>query len=1363
MSKEIKKETVKKTKSTTDEAEKPKPKVVSTTEEGGDIKEASIAKFMRKRTQLVGFDYGLNKHTQFAVEFIDNSLDAIEKFQWDSTSALDNLINDMGRVSSEFERYDYDVENLKQLVQGEGQKKDQISRLTNLMLKTNQIIQSLDTVQSTLNKRIAFDNSVEKTDDKETSVPIDENIKITTTSFPEEFDKFIKKFQSIKDHYNYLVEEIHNLEINPRFMFTLDKDLFLEDFNYFTAASDSSPSSDMKNSLISTSDDEIIPQNGMDIGSKLQSSMQVASLNGASLDESVENGQTGSTIGQQAVEEGSDDEEARELRKKVKKASELDEEINNIRNAMDEFITPIVNVVDNEPMVILKLQEEEAPTVYQEKGEKDAFLYTIEVFDNGTGMRPEDLLKFGKYLASSKSQKLRQTRGSQGFGSPSAFSDAQNTTGRPITVISKHFSEIFGIASEFYTTEKNTKVYVVPPKEIECLFTHGTYIKLQYLNKKYVKGYIDSYIECAALMNSHVTFVYIDPKNEERKYPRRVNYFPKEPKYALPHPSSFKIGDFQDLLRGSENMTVSAFLTDNFVRMSTALAHTIVEEAEFELERKLNYLNIEVGFLSVINKPSEQMLFVREEERIFGRSKNPRPMKVVYMIPEGELKNSLWEKIKVYLSALKNRNELEKQNRSIDKDIQKIENGLDASKTKNEDRKKIKEKEKEAKEVEKQELNEIKVMENTEKDLAKLLHNVKLTDEITDTPVVDKIFEIVRELMISKTRPAELTQTQIEYLYMAFKNQKYMAPPTDTAIPVGETALETALIKQFKLTISNRVDYFGNSEEAIKQMGDFERQKNITKNLAKFTEEKLLAKGFDYQKSVSYDPNIEQEEYQQVIYELDLVHTSGDDFVAAFQRKPTSGKGLAFVVEAVMAYSPNPDHIPPAKKASSVIYRYVNRTPKLRDNSDCALFLGIQSVSWKNYKIADVFENGIPRGNYVIFVNCSGPYTHLMFKSQSKNALAEDEVLLKEVKFCMEVIGRKIRNYMSKREMREQRQKRSKLIEKNIPAFIDAIYNVAKINPKYKDLTKTMLEEKINQALAADTESTRRRKKVEGPEGAEGKLESAEAESESESSEEGEEETKPKIRAESEEEEEGQEEGEEEEDEDGESVEYDEEGEVKRKSKETKPSNETKNEKSETSEVEESEEETPQKPQKQASEPIVAKKSVPTVSQQSKPTQQQLLKPSMVEKEKQPEKATVAKVAAQETVQKKTVIPEPVQKKTVISEPVQKKTIISEPVQKKTTVPEKVTVQKPAIESKPATINVAQGAQQSISADLSDQAILNALSDGRFYLTSELAKKMNITNNIDGRFLQTRLVTLRQKGIIEAGKKEDKILWKIKK
>ncbi|MHA2088410.1 MAG: hypothetical protein ACW972_09050, partial [Promethearchaeota archaeon] len=37
---------------------------------------------MRKRTQLVGFEYGYWKHVQYCAEFIDNALDAIESFQW---------------------------------------------------------------------------------------------------------------------------------------------------------------------------------------------------------------------------------------------------------------------------------------------------------------------------------------------------------------------------------------------------------------------------------------------------------------------------------------------------------------------------------------------------------------------------------------------------------------------------------------------------------------------------------------------------------------------------------------------------------------------------------------------------------------------------------------------------------------------------------------------------------------------------------------------------------------------------------------------------------------------------------------------------------------------------------------------------------------------------------------------------------------------------------------------------------------------------------------------------------------------------------------------------------------------------------
>ncbi|RLI59283.1 MAG: hypothetical protein DRO93_08590, partial [Candidatus Thorarchaeota archaeon] len=50
--------------------------------DAGDIKQGTIAKFMRKRTQLVGFETGLNKHTQYAIEFLDNAIDALESWWW---------------------------------------------------------------------------------------------------------------------------------------------------------------------------------------------------------------------------------------------------------------------------------------------------------------------------------------------------------------------------------------------------------------------------------------------------------------------------------------------------------------------------------------------------------------------------------------------------------------------------------------------------------------------------------------------------------------------------------------------------------------------------------------------------------------------------------------------------------------------------------------------------------------------------------------------------------------------------------------------------------------------------------------------------------------------------------------------------------------------------------------------------------------------------------------------------------------------------------------------------------------------------------------------------------------------------------
>ena len=172
-------------------------------------------------------------------------------------------------------------------------------------------------------------------------------------------------------------------------------------------------------------------------------------------------------------------------------------------------------------------------------------------------------------------------------------------------------------------------------------------MELSYLNVKYKRGYIDKYIEQTALTNPHITIIYLDPNGNEKIYPRRVKRFPREPVYALPHPSSVNIGDFQDLLRSSQNLTISAFLQDNFVRISSGLAREILKQTETSLESNLGLLNVDHGFISWIKNPST-IYFLRYEKRIYGRSKKEREKLVIYKIENKADINKYWEIIKPF-------------------------------------------------------------------------------------------------------------------------------------------------------------------------------------------------------------------------------------------------------------------------------------------------------------------------------------------------------------------------------------------------------------------------------------------------------------------------------------------------------------------------------------------------------------------------------------------------------------------------------------------------------------------------------------------------------------------------------------------
>ena len=746
-----------------------------------------------------------------------------------------------------------------------------------------------------------------------------------------------------------------------------------------------------------------------------------------------------------------------------KEEIEVEEEVKRIIEDMDEIIQPVETIVNIEPLVIIRMRESEAASfLTSELSQKNVMSYTFEIFDNGIGMHKGDMRKFGKYLASSKSLELKQTRGSQGFGAPSAFSDAQNTTGKPIVAVSKSKGSFYATVSEFFTTSKNEKKYLVRPTEVDSKFLHGTYIKLNYLNVKYTRGFVDTYIKETALMNPHITLIFIDPYGKEWIYRRLVSSFPRQPQYAKPHPSSTNIGDLQDLLTKSENLTISAFLQDNFVRMSSKLAKEILKIAERNLEDKTSLMILKNGFINKVVKRSDLIYFFKYEKRVYGRSTKPRDKLIIYNIDSEELKNKYWESIDKH-------NKFDKDLERLYREIKKLHDRIDKSETKKDIKKIEKEISNLLNNVDRLFQERLKIKNELEKifkDNTGLIEAKKLKNRV-------ELEDLINGVQISKVRPSELTNNQFNSLFHAFKSVKYMSPPTDTAIPVGDIVLENTLIKEIGLKISENIDDFDDPIENVTTSFDIlqeelkrdqDKKKIHTESEIKdFTLTPEDVKNFnsrilvsidikdqylepeEFQKTIEKKLNstteVQKDSYREVFDFFTEIYKKDDDFISAETRPPTSGKGLAYVVEAALAYCNDSKKLDTPKRSRDVLSRFVNRTPKLRDSADCAITKAVQSVNWKNYKL-DVFDNNLPKGPIKLLVNVSGPYVHLMFKSQSKNALAEDEDLLKEIKFCLEAIGRRLRIYLNRKANIRKSEKRAGLIEKYIPIFVQSAYNI---------------------------------------------------------------------------------------------------------------------------------------------------------------------------------------------------------------------------------------------------------------------------------------------------------------------------------
>ncbi len=221
------------------------------------------------------------------------------------------------------------------------------------------------------------------------------------------------------------------------------------------------------------------------------------------------------------------------------------------------------------------------PEVYVEVVDMGNDRFRVVIEDNGPGIVKQQVPKvFAKLLYGSKFFKLSQTRGQQGIGISAAVMYAQLTTGKPAKITSKIDPKKPAHYYELFLDTQHNRPDILNESEFEWKKEHGTKVELE-LEASYQQGSqsIDEYLKQTSIANPHATIVYTNPKAEQFVFARAVETLPPIPKEIKPHPYGIELGMLIKFLGLSENRTLQAFLTNEFCRVSSAVAKEICEKA----------------------------------------------------------------------------------------------------------------------------------------------------------------------------------------------------------------------------------------------------------------------------------------------------------------------------------------------------------------------------------------------------------------------------------------------------------------------------------------------------------------------------------------------------------------------------------------------------------------------------------------------------------------------------------------------------------------------------------------------------------------------------------------------------------------
>ncbi len=203
---------------------------------------------------------------------------------------------------------------------------------------------------------------------------------------------------------------------------------------------------------------------------------------------------------------------------------------------------------------------------------KNSELVKIVVEDNGPGIEPDDLAKvFGEYLASSKFGRGQCSRGQQGIGISAATTWAQLTNAKGAFVRTKTSSMRKAIEARVDVDIKSN-TGVVRNKETVDWDKKTSGVRVEFVIDGRIQlngdGGLITYMEGTVLVNPHLTLHYKLLDNDWIHVERVSNDSPDIPEATLPHPHTFKLGEFITHATLFGKTSLAQFLKTGFSRIS---------------------------------------------------------------------------------------------------------------------------------------------------------------------------------------------------------------------------------------------------------------------------------------------------------------------------------------------------------------------------------------------------------------------------------------------------------------------------------------------------------------------------------------------------------------------------------------------------------------------------------------------------------------------------------------------------------------------------------------------------------------------------------------------------------------------------